>query len=94
MTTSTESKVWPDVAIPPGELLAEELEVRGMPQSEMAARLEVSSRRFRDIVSGRRAITADLALGLEAILGIDAQFWMNLQTDYDLTVARLQRRTA
>ena len=90
MTISTEPKVWPDVAIPPGEMLEEELEFRGISVAEFAVRLGLPVRRFRELLAGRRPITADIALAFEQHLEIDAQMWMNLQTDYDLTLARLK----
>ena len=94
MTTNADPKVWPDVAIPPGELLEEELEFRGIPVAEFALTIGVPVRRFREILTGRRAITAEMALAFERHLEIDAQTWMNLQTDYDLTRARLKETSA
>jgi len=86
-----DAQVWPDVAVPPGEFLLEEIQARGLKPSALAQSLAVSPRRFRDILAGRKPISADVALALESELGVDAQFWMNLQVDYDLTVARLAR---
>jgi addiction module HigA family antidote len=91
MTTTTSSRIWSDQAIHPGELLAEELEFREIPIAQFSESLGLSLRRFRDVLAGRRPITADLALALERELEIDAQLWMNLQSDYDLTLARIER---
>lgn len=94
MTTDIDDRVWPDVAIPPGEGLAEELEAREIDCGSFAARLGISPRAFAKVLEGRAAITAPLALQLERELGIAATFWMNLQTDYDLTLARIARKAA
>jgi addiction module HigA family antidote len=69
----------------PGEmLLAEFLEPLGVSQVEAAQRMGVSFQRLNAIVKGRRAVTADTALLLEALTGWDAQIWLTLQTKWDL----------
>lgn len=77
-----------DLAIHPGELLAEELEVRGITQKALAAIMERPAQAVNEIVRGKKAITADTALQLEAVLGAPAAFWLNLQSQYDLVLAR------
>lgn len=69
----------------PGEMLFEEfLKPFGLTQSELAERIGVSYPRVNELVHGRRAMTPDTALRLERLLGVEAQFWLNLQLRWDL----------
>jgi len=69
----------------PGEMLREEfLEPYGMTQKELAERIGVSFVRVNELVNGRRGMTPDTALRLEALFGVEAQFWCNLQMAWDL----------
>jgi len=71
--------------IHPGEILQEEfLEPMGISQYRLAKGLNVSARRINEIVHGKRAITAETALRLGRFFGTTAQFWLNLQSHYDL----------
>jgi len=73
----------------PGEMLLEEfLQPAGITQSAFAIRLQVSFPRLNEIIRGRRAVTADTALRLEKVLGMSADFWLGLQTDWDLWHAK------
>ena len=92
MTTKKTARVWPDVAIPPGETLAEELEARDLSQSELARRMHRPVQAINEIVQGRKQITAETALQLESVLETPAEFWLNLEAGYQLTKARLARR--
>ena len=74
-------------AIHPGEHLAEELEALEMSASELARRLKVPANRITGILNGQRAITGDTALRLGHFFGMNPQFWLNLQTLYDLRLA-------
>ena len=78
----------PDYAEHPGVLLGEELEARGLTRAALARELDVRASLIGDIVRGKRSITPEVALGLEAALGTSARFWLNLQTSYDLIEAR------
>lgn len=72
----------------PGEILMEEfLEPMGISQYRLAKGISVPPRRINEIVHGRRSITADTALRLGRFFSMSAQFWLNLQTRYDLDVA-------
>jgi addiction module HigA family antidote len=74
--------------IHPGEiLLTEFLEPMGISQYRLAKDIGVTPRRINEIVHGRRAITADTALRLGRFFNMEAQFWLNLQTHYDMEVA-------
>jgi addiction module HigA family antidote len=73
----------------PGEILKEEfLEPLGMSVYALAAALQVPRTRLNDIVLGRRSVTAETALRLAKYFGTSADFWMGLQAQYDLDVAR------
>jgi len=75
-------------AITPGEILDEEfLAPLGLSQYRLAKEIHVPPRRINEIVKGKRAITADTALRLGRFFGNTPQFWINLQTDYDLECA-------
>jgi HTH-type transcriptional regulator/antitoxin HigA len=84
----TMARVESDLAIHPGELLAEELEVRGMTQRHLAEAMGRPVQAINEIVRGKKAITAETAVQLEAALQIPAHLWLNMQTDYDLILAR------
>jgi len=79
---TTTDKIAP---IHPGEVLMEDfLEGFGITQNKLAVSIGVPPRRVNEIVHGKRAITADTALRLGKYFGTTAQFWLNLQTHYDL----------
>ena len=74
--------------IHPGEvLLTEFLEPMQITQYRLAKDISVTPRRINEIVHGRRAITADTALRLGRFFNMETQFWLNLQTHYDMEVA-------
>lgn len=75
-------------AIHPGEHLAEELEVLDMSAAELARKVGVPTNRITQILNGTRAITGDTALRLAHFFGTDPQFWLNLQSLYDLRLAQ------
>jgi antitoxin HigA-1 len=75
-------------AIHPGEHLAEELEALDMSAAELARRIGVPTNRVTQILNGTRAVTGDTALRLAHFFGTSAQFWLNLQSLYDLRLAQ------
>jgi addiction module HigA family antidote len=75
-------------AIHPGEHLAEELKELGMSAAELARQLDVPTNRVTEILNGKRAITGDTALRLAHFFGTNAEFWLNLQSLYDLRIAQ------
>lgn len=83
------------VATHPGEVLLEEyLKPLGMTQAQLAKELGISTNRLNEIVKGKRGVSADTALRLADHFKTSAEFWMNLQTAYDLSKARLNRSAA
>ena len=81
-----------DLAIPPGEVLEEELEVRGMTQEELAAKMGCSLQAIAEIVRAERAITPELASALGKALGGDPRFWTNLEEHYQLTLEHIRAK--
>jgi HTH-type transcriptional regulator/antitoxin HigA len=77
-----------DVAVHPGELLAEELAARAMTQRALAEAMGRPPQVINEIVRGRKAITAETAIQLERALGTPAHMWLQLQMQYELAVAR------
>src|SRR3984893_6179584 len=74
--------------IHPGEHLAEELKELGMSAAELARKLDVPTNRITGILNGQRAITGDTALRLAHFFGTTAEFWLNLQSLYELRIAQ------
>ena len=75
-------------AIHPGEHLAEELNSLDMSAAELARQLDVPTNRITQILNGTRAITGDTALRLAHFFGTSAEFWLNLQSLYELRLAQ------
>jgi len=77
--------------IHPGEILLEEfLRPMDISQYRLAKNISVSQRRISEITQGKRSITADTALRLGRYFGMEAQFWLNLQSRYDLLEAEVE----
>ncbi len=97
MATKTDRKLYgpagfSDLAIPPGETLADELDAREMTQKALAEKMGRPLQAINEIVNGKKAITAETALELQDVLGIEAEFWMNLESHYRLTLAHNRRK--
>ena len=75
-------------AIHPGEHLAQELKALDMSAAELARQLDVPTNRITQILNGTRAITGDTALRLAHFFGTSAEFWLNLQSLYELRLAQ------
>src|SRR3990172_3271133 len=86
---TTEARIWPDVAIPPGETVAETLKELELSQAELARRTGRPVQAINEIVRGTKEITSDTALQFEMVLGVPAHFWSRLEADYKLNKARL-----
>jgi HTH-type transcriptional regulator/antitoxin HigA len=89
----TRTDAYPDIAIPPGEYLAEEIKARGISQKDLARRMGRPINAINEIIHGKKAITAETALQLEEVMPeIPARFWLNLETDYQLTTVLINKR--
>ena len=71
-------------AVVPGKVLKDELDAIGITSSEFACQIDVPPNRVSQIISGKRAITGDTALRFGRWFGIEPQFWLNLQSQFDL----------
>src|SRR5215471_828269 len=80
----------PRPAIHPGEILADELEELSMTCTELARQIKVPTNRITQIVQGKRSLSGDTALRLGHWFGTSAQFWLNLQSAYDIRVTQQQ----
>ncbi len=76
--------------IHPGEILADELQEIDLTAKKLAEVIEVPANRLYQILAGKRNLTADTALRLSRYFGTSANFWMNLQSTYELDLARKQ----
>ena len=74
-------------AVHPGEILKEELDELGVSPTEFARQIDVPPNRVGQIIAGKRSVTADTALRFGHWFGVEAQFWLDLETQFDLIVA-------
>lgn len=72
----------------PGQLIREELEEREMTQAKLAQHIGISPSLLNEVINGKRAVNTELALLLEAALGISAHIWLDLQADYNMHIAK------
>lgn len=72
----------------PGELIRDELQSIGMTQSKLAERIGVSPSLLNEVINGKRPVNTELALLLEASLGVPADIWLNLQAEYNMQMAK------
>ncbi len=87
----------PDELIPfqpihPGEMLKDELEARGISQRKFAEVIDCSYSVLNEILNGKRPVTTEYALKVEAATGIKAHIWLELQADYNLQTAKADNR--
>jgi len=74
--------------IHPGEMIKDEIMARGLTQKEVARQMGVSYTVFNEILNGKRPVTTEYALLLEAVLGTDAHIWIGLQQEYNMQKAK------
>lgn len=84
----------PSVAISPGETIRENMDFLGMNQKELAIRLGITTKHLSNVFNGNAPITYDTAIKLQTVIGPSAEFWMNLETNYQLNKARLEKQEA
>ena len=80
--TANAGRAYSDLPIPPGEVLAEEIDARGMSEQELAAESGMPVQVIRGIIWGHEPIRPDAAIGLSEALGVETSFWVNLETQY------------
>ena len=74
----------------PGDVLKDELAEMGVTPTALAREIDVPPNRISQIIAGKRSITGDTALRFGHWFGVEPQFWLNLQTQYDLALAERQ----
>lgn len=89
---ATEKRVYSDLAIPPGEYLAEVIRSKNMTQAELARRTGRPVQAINEIVKGEKALTPETALQLERALGVPAHIWTGLESRYRLIKAKEEER--
>src|SRR6266403_810696 len=89
---ATETNVYSDLPIPPGELPTETLESLGLSQAELARRMDRPVQAINEIARGSKEITAETAIQLERVLGVPAHIWLGLEAEYQHTKARRDDR--
>ena len=72
----------------PGEYIKDELDARSMSQIELAGKMNMSKSEINLLIHGHRNINPNIAVALENVLGIDAEFWMTLQIKYDIDIVK------
>ena len=90
MATNFDDTLLPGIAIPPGEILQEELEYRGIAEDEFARQIGISPQDIADIFLGKKAITQDIADAIERELGISAYLWVKMEASYQFILSRLK----
>lgn len=78
----------PSQPIHPGEMIKDEIEYRGISQKDLAAEIGIPASVLNAVLNGKRAVTTEYALLLEAALGIEADIWLKTQADYNKHVAK------
>ena len=78
------NKMASSLLIHPGEMIKDEIIARGMTQKELAQKMGVSYTVFNEILNGKRPVTTEWALLIEAALGTDANIWIGLQAEYNM----------
>lgn len=78
----------------PGELLKEEIECRGISQKELSRQTDIPYTALNEVLNGKRAITTEYALLIEAALGIELGFWLKMQMNYDIQTTKQNKTFA
>lgn len=89
MVESPINQFKPNYAIPPGEILADELQLRSMSQKELSKRTGLSEKHIISILKANAALTPETAIKFERAIGMPANYWLNLESHYQETKARL-----
>ena len=78
----------------PGGLLKEEIECRGISQKELSRQTGIPYTALNEVLNGKRAITTEYALLIEAALGIESDFWLKMQMDYNIQTTKQNKTFA
>ena len=80
----------PGNAIHPGEILKDEIDYLNLTQKEFAQKIGMQPNVISEIVNAKRSITPEIAIKIEAVLGINAEFWLRLQAGYEIDKIRIR----
>lgn len=94
VVNSRGKEIQTDIVLHPGEVLADELEARSIKKTQFAAELGMKLSHFSELLHGKRHVSAAMALKLEKLLDIPAEYWMRVQVYHDLFVERHKQREA
>lgn len=83
-----EHPITTDVTLHPGEVIAMEIAARGIKKSDFAAQLNIKPSQLSELLHEKRHVSAQMALRLETLLSISADFWLRVQSAYDLDIER------
>ena len=90
--TMVANKLTPFYPIHPGEILKDEVEYRKISQRALARQMGISYSQLNEVLNGKRPVNTELALLFEAALGLDPEMLLNMQTRYNMQVARADQR--
>ena len=79
------------IAIPPGETIREQLDIKQMTQKEFSHRMGITEKHISRLINGKVELTSEMALKLELVLGLSASFWLNLEKMYRENLARVEQ---
>jgi addiction module HigA family antidote len=82
----------PFVATHPGEMIKDELKERNMTQKQLAAESGIKASVLSETINGKRSVSLNVAVALEKVLGVPADVWMNMQTQYNIDSANIATR--
>ena len=82
----------PAIAIHPGEMLKDELQERGIAQKEFANLTGIQQTQLNEIIKGKRNLNEDIALLIGKALKMDAVLWFNMQRNYELDLAKINKK--
>jgi HTH-type transcriptional regulator/antitoxin HigA len=84
----------PAIAIHPGEFIQDEIKANGYTQASFAKHIGMEKSQLNEIIKGKRDVNVDFAILLETALGLEAIYWLNLQSQYNIDVARINKKTS
>jgi HTH-type transcriptional regulator/antitoxin HigA len=87
-------EVFTDISLHPGEILEMEIEARGLKRADVAAEIGMKPSHFSELLHGKRHVSAAVALKLEHLFEISAEYWMRVQVYYDLFLERQREKEA
>lgn len=90
----TGKRIFTDVTLHPGEVLADEITARNITQKEFAKKIKLLAPHLNDLLKGKRHVSARIALKIEKELGVEADYWLRLQMAYDLAIAKKAMKAA